>query len=66
MPQLGKILVRKYASVAIAQLNGIYLWEIVPRRYVLGSKGKTKVDPIHHTQGIPKIPVSKYRARDVG
>lgn len=28
MPQLGKILARRFASVYIAQLNGIYLWEI--------------------------------------
>ena len=27
MPQLGKILARRFASVYIAQLNGIYLWE---------------------------------------
>ena len=27
MPQLGKVLIGRYASAYIAQLNGIYLWE---------------------------------------
>ena len=39
---------------------------ILPHKYELASKSKTKVDPIHHTQAITKVPVSKYRACDVG
>ncbi len=27
MPQLGKVLIGRYASACIAQLTGIYLWE---------------------------------------
>ena len=40
MPQLGKVLIAKYTFAAITQLNGIYLWELLPRKYGLGSKEK--------------------------
>ena len=37
MPQLGKALVDRYVLPTITQLNGIYLWDLPPRKYELGS-----------------------------
>ena len=37
MPQLGKGLIGKYVRVTLTQLNGIYLWDLLPRKYGLGS-----------------------------
>ena len=65
MPQFCKVLISRHASVTIAQLNGIYLLKIPPRKFVLGSEFLTKVDSIHHTQDAPKVPASQYRACDV-
>lgn len=39
MPQLGRVLVGKYARATITQLIGINLWEIMHYKYRLGSKG---------------------------
>ena len=44
MPQLGKVLVCKYASVTIARLAGIYLWGITASQVLSWQQSKSAVD----------------------
>ena len=42
MPQLGKVLIGRYASVYIAQLNGIYLWKYYLTSTNLAARAKQR------------------------
>ena len=43
-------------------MTGIYIWEILPHKYGLGSEGKTKVDAIQLLQAYHYIPKPLRRA----
>ena len=52
MPQLGKILIGRYASAPIAQLTDIYLWEEHFASSYLATKTKIKDKEIRKFRGI--------------
>ncbi len=51
MPQLGKVLIGRYASAPIAQLTGIYLWEEHFASSYLATKTKIKDKEIREFRG---------------
>ena len=51
MPQLGKVLIAKYAFAAITQLNGIYLCFTFATKSVLERQYFPKVDSSHLSKG---------------